>query len=85
MEEVLEAVQQRVFREMNDGLLKPFLPEEIDTTLSQMHPMKVPGPNGYGVCFSEALAHCGRFGQGGSPIVSEFCTYTKGFPCLLCY
>lgn len=47
----LELVQPRVTQVMNEKLLKPFSPEEVDTTLSQMQPLKAPGPDGFSVCF----------------------------------
>lgn len=37
--------------EMNAELTPHYTPEEIDAALSQMHPLKAPGPDGYGVCF----------------------------------
>jgi hypothetical protein len=36
---------------MNDDLVKPFTPEEIDKALFQMQPLKVPGLDGFGVSF----------------------------------
>jgi hypothetical protein len=44
-------VQSRVPPSMNDMLMMPFLPKEVDQALSQMHPLKSPGPDGFGVCF----------------------------------
>lgn len=36
---------------MNDDLLKPFTMDEVESTLFQMCPYKVSGPNGYNACF----------------------------------
>lgn len=44
-------VPHRVSAEMNSKLLCPFLSEEVDTALSQMHPTKSSGSNGFAPCF----------------------------------
>jgi hypothetical protein len=36
---------------VNDQLLRQFTEEEVNATLSQMHPLKSPGPDGYSVIF----------------------------------
>jgi hypothetical protein len=36
---------------MNEELLKEFTMEEVDAALSQMHPLKSPGPDGFSACF----------------------------------
>jgi len=51
METCTSTVQSRVPSSMNDMLMMPFLPEEVDQALSQMHPLKSIGPDGFGVCF----------------------------------
>lgn len=37
--------------DMNASLLKPFSEEGVNFALSQMHPLKAPGPDGYDACF----------------------------------
>jgi hypothetical protein len=49
--EVLEAISPRVAPVMNDALIKPFLPEEMQVALFQMQPLKAPRPDNFGVCF----------------------------------
>ena len=41
----LRAVDRRVSKEMNEGLLMEFREEEVWRALKQMHPTKSPGPN----------------------------------------
>ncbi|KAH6771031.1 hypothetical protein C2S52_015834 [Perilla frutescens var. hirtella] len=45
MSEALEAVEPVVTSEMNSALRKPYTKEEIAAALSQMHPLKAPGPD----------------------------------------
>jgi hypothetical protein len=51
IEECTSAVQARVKPEMNAMLSRAFSHEEITMALSQMHPLKSPSPNGFGVNF----------------------------------
>jgi hypothetical protein len=43
----MDSVEPRVTNEMNSGLLRPFVAEEVRMTLFQMHPLKSPNPNGF--------------------------------------
>jgi hypothetical protein len=36
---------------MNDELMQEFTMEDVDAALSQMHPLKSPGPDGFSACF----------------------------------
>lgn len=47
----LSAVTSRVSHAMNEMLIAPFSSEEVNQALAQMHPLKSPGPDGFGVCF----------------------------------
>ena len=49
--EVVEAVDPKVFDEMNQYLIKQFTRDEIEAALKQMHPTKSPGPNGMPAIF----------------------------------
>jgi exonuclease III len=50
-EDCLGVLEQRVSPTMNEELLKEFTMEEVDAALSQMHPLKSPGPDGFSACF----------------------------------
>ena len=47
----LEGLEARVTPEMNGWLLRPFVTEEVDFALSQMHPLKSLGPDRFATCF----------------------------------
>jgi hypothetical protein len=51
IEECLENIEPRVTAEMNEELAKEFTMNDIDEALSQMHPLKSPGPDGFSACF----------------------------------
>jgi exonuclease III len=50
-EECLATLEPRVTPDMNVALLADFTMEEVDCALSQMHPLKSPGPDGFSACF----------------------------------
>ena len=45
-DEILEAVQPKVSRHMNEQLIKEFQPSEIFQASKQIYPLKAPGPDG---------------------------------------
>jgi hypothetical protein len=47
----MSVVLPKVSQSMNEGLLRPFLPKEIERAVFPMQPLKAPGPDGFGVCF----------------------------------
>lgn len=50
-EDCLEGLEARVTPEMNAWMLRPFVVADVETALSQMHPLKSPGPDGFATCF----------------------------------
>jgi hypothetical protein len=49
--ECISGLTPRVTPLMNAELTKVFTAEEVNDALKQMHPLKAPGPDGFGVCF----------------------------------
>ena len=57
VEEVIEAVDQRVTEEMAQSLTQAYSEEEVKTALFQMHPSKAPGLDGMSPFFSQKFWH----------------------------
>ena len=57
VEEVMEAVDQRVTEEMAQSLTQAYSEEEVKTALFQMHPSKAPGPDGMSPFFFQKFWH----------------------------
>jgi hypothetical protein len=51
IEECLEGLEECVTPDMNAWLMRPFVAEEVYFALSQMHPLKSSGPDGFAACF----------------------------------
>ena len=51
VEDFISNVEIQVTEEMNNSLTRDFSPKEVDMAIAQMHPLKAPGPDGYGVYF----------------------------------
>lgn len=67
IEVCLQYVENKVCNSMNEQLLRPFTEEEINNALSQMHPLKSPGPDGYSAVFyKKILANSGSTCQKGN-------------------
>jgi len=70
IEECTSAVQVRVKPELNAMLTSEFTHEEVNTALSQMHPLKSPGPDGLGASFYQH--HWGTIGAKVRGAVLDF-------------
>lgn len=57
MGELLDMVALKITMEMNAELLRPYMEEEIKTTLFQMHPSKSLGPDGMSSLFYHKFWH----------------------------
>jgi len=57
IEDCISSVQARVPPAMNEMLTEVFTPEEVNQALAQMHPLKSPGPDGFGGCFFQNHWH----------------------------
>jgi ribonuclease HI len=51
VENCVAGLEARVTEDMNTSLLRNFTMVEVETALSQMHPLKSPGPDGFSACF----------------------------------
>jgi hypothetical protein len=47
VEDYLQGMETRITEAMNEQLLQKFEVAEVDVALSQMQPLKSPGPNGF--------------------------------------
>jgi len=61
IEECISVETSRVSPELNSRLTEAFTEEDINLALSQMHPLKSPGPDGFGVSFYQH--HWGTIGD----------------------
>jgi len=57
IDECLSSVSTRVSPAMNELLSGDFSPDEVNSALSQMQPLKSPGPDGFGVSFYQKHWH----------------------------
>ena len=57
VEEVIEAVDQKVMDEMAQSLTQAYSEEEVKNALFQMHPSKAPGPDGMSPFFFQKFWH----------------------------
>ena len=51
IDEIIQHVETKFTEEMNGKLCWPYLVEEVEAVLPQMHPSKVPGPDGFNPYF----------------------------------
>jgi hypothetical protein len=51
VEESLCFVEHHVTADMNSMLLREYTTEKVELALSQMHPLKSPGPDDFAACF----------------------------------
>jgi exonuclease III len=73
VEESLQLLPSRVSADMNAGLIREPTLEEVTTALSQMEPMKAPGPDGFPTCFFQD--HWAVVGPKIVKAVSDFFRY----------
>lgn len=57
IDEILEIINPRVTTEMNLQLARPYSTEDVSLALSQMSPMKSPGPDGLPALFFQKYWH----------------------------
>jgi carbamoylphosphate synthase small subunit len=57
IDEVVAEVDGVVTSGMNAELVKPFVKEEVQKALFQMHPSKAPGPDGMSALFFQKFWH----------------------------
>jgi hypothetical protein len=70
VDECIGGVTSRVSPDMNARLTAVFTPEEVDHALGQMHPLKSPGPDGFGASFYQK--HWQIVGTGVRKAVLDF-------------
>ena len=57
MDTVLSSVDRVGTPEMNQSLFQPYIAEEVQRALFQMHPLKSPGPDGMSPFFFQKFWH----------------------------
>ena len=57
IEGVLQSVERRITPQLNDRLTQRYTPDEVQTTLFQMHPSKAPRPDGMSPFFFQKYWH----------------------------
>ena len=53
--DIMEAVQPSVIEDMNIHLLRPFIKEEVETTIKEMKPITAPGLDGMPPLFYQSF------------------------------